>query len=148
MITLIHGDCLEILGGYQDHLFDATCFSPPYGMGTKNGFDCRQDMRPGGRFIPYALEIARVSRLWAVNLTQLVDNGRLSLFIEELVMTLAAEGVELFDRWVTTLPGPPPTLGLRIRVGLSRPRGGGSFDRVAAVPPGRPADSGPDRYQD
>lgn len=111
-IEIIHGDCLDVLDEFENDYFDLSCFSPPYGIGS-DVFDIRHDFKPGGRFIPYMLEICRVSRLAAVNFTQRVYDGIYQPYTEELIMALQEYGVTLFDRWTVVKPRHMPTRGNR-----------------------------------
>lgn len=113
-IQLINGDCLEAMRAFPDDHFCAASFSPPYGVGGE-GFDVRHDFRRAGRgaFMPYMAEVCRVSKVAAINLTQRVVNGDLSLFTEEFTLDLRAEGIHLFDRWVVAKPAAMPKRGER-----------------------------------
>lgn len=117
---LVCGDSLEYMKGQPDNRFSVACFSPPYAVGPQL-FDVRKDftilhnfMGDRGRFIPFALEACRVSKLVAMNFTQLVDDGDLMPFTEELVIALRLNGVHLFDRWVMYKPNPMPRRGNRV----------------------------------
>lgn len=112
-IELIQGDAKEVLQNFGADHFDAACFSPPYGLASE-GFDVRRDFKPGGRFLPYMFEICRVSGVVAVNFTQRVADGELSVFTEELVLTLKRDmNIHLFDRWVMVKPTAMPKRGNR-----------------------------------
>lgn len=113
MILVITGDSLPYLRKCPDRYFTAACFSPPYGAGGSSVFDVRRDFRSGGAFFPWALELSRTCLVWAANFTQLTHNGHDVPFMEELTLGLRAEGVELFDRWVTVKPAPKPYRGNR-----------------------------------
>lgn len=111
MINVIIGDSLEVLKQFPDHHFSATCFSPPYSVGGY--FDTRTDFTSGGRFIPFMKEIARVSKVWAINLAQLTDNKEMGIFIEQLIVSAWNHDSALYDRWVVRKPVPKPRRGSR-----------------------------------
>lgn len=113
-IQLINGDCLEAMRAFPDDHFCAASFSPPYGVGGE-GFDVRHDFYNAGRalFMPYMIEACRVSKVVAINLTQRVVNGELSMFTEEFAMSLREVGIQLFDRWVVVKPAAMPKRGER-----------------------------------
>lgn len=112
MIEVINGDCLHVLDEFDDDYFDVAVFSPPYGV-SNGEFDIRYDFAIGGKFIPYMEQIARVSRLVAINVTQKVYNTVLFPFIEQMTMALAEQNVTLFDRWVVIKPAHMPRRGNR-----------------------------------
>lgn len=112
-MTLINKDCLAYLRQCKDAQFTAACFSPPYAASSNILFDARTAFKFGGAFLPYALELSRTCTVWAVNFTQLVDKKRLLPFTEELVIALAQEGVQLFDRWVMYKASAKPQRGNR-----------------------------------
>lgn len=117
-LSLINGDCLEVMKTFPDNHFDAASFSPPYGLGGE-GFDIRYDFRYSktggfpGKFMAYMVEACRVSKVVAINLTQRVIAGRLSTFTEEFTLDLQTQGIHLFDRWVVTKPTAMPKRGER-----------------------------------
>jgi len=110
---IIFGNCLKVLAQFEDESFSAGCFSPPYGVGADCGFDVRRDFALGGGFLPYAWEISRVCRVWAINLSQRVHNGRNLPYLEQFVTAMEELGVELFDRWVIVKPSGMPQRGQR-----------------------------------
>lgn len=111
---LVLGDCLDFLRTQPDRAFSAASFSPPYGVGSKNGmFDVRKDFTAQGRFFAYAKELSRTCDVWGINLTQKVDAGHNTPFLEQLVMALVSDGVELFDRWTVVKPAAMPARGNR-----------------------------------
>jgi hypothetical protein len=112
---LVIADSLEWLKEQKEQAFTCACFSPPYAA-TPHLFDARVDFAPNGRFIPYALELSRVCDLWAVNFGQLVEQGHLLPFTEELVISLRDHGVFLFDRWIMTKNSCRPYRGNRALV--------------------------------
>ena len=110
-ITIAEGDTRKILPMFPDLSIDLASFSPPYGSNVT--FNIRKDFKAGGEFIPYALEIGRVCKLFAINLTQLLDNSELSVFIEEFIMVMRDNGIEVFDRWIYKKAVTRPTRGIR-----------------------------------
>lgn len=112
-ISVRQGDCLKVLSSYDDGHFSAACFSPPYGVG-KGLFDARYDFGAEGAFLEYALEISRVSEIWAINLTQIVQSGTLLTYTEDLVKELQIFDVQLWDRWMLLKPGGFPKRGPRV----------------------------------
>jgi hypothetical protein len=114
-MNLLLGDSLEIMRQMPDNYFSAACFSPPYGTSSK-GFDVRKDFHAGGKFIPYAQELGRTCRVWAINLAQKVIEGENLLFIENLVLCLDGLGIKLFDRWVMVKNTAKPKRGNRALV--------------------------------
>ncbi len=111
-ITIIEGDSVSIMKEtFPDLIFDLCSFSPPYGSNVV--FDIRKDFKEDGLFIPYALEIGRVCKLFAINLTQLCVNSVLSTFIEDFVLVMKNNGIDVFDRWMYEKATFQPARGIR-----------------------------------
>ena len=110
---IINSDCLPALKKYPNDYFSASSFSPPYDVGNTNCFDIRKDFQGYGRFIEYAKEINRVSKLWGINITQKVIAKKNSTYIEHFILTLEELGIELFDRWIIYKPFSMPKRGNR-----------------------------------
>lgn len=115
-VSVYQGDALDMLSSWGSGMISAACFSPPYGVGAHRVFDVRKDFTEGGRFLPYAEELSRVCLVWAINLTQVVHLSRRVPFQEQLILALAARGVECWDSWVIVKPSVRPSRGPRALV--------------------------------
>jgi DNA modification methylase len=114
--VLIQADCLEYMKDVPDNHFSVACFSPPYAARKGEAlFDARTDFAEHGKFIPYAQQLSRICTVWAVNFTQLVFDGHLLTFTEELAIALKQTygGGELFDRWAMYKKTAKPARGNR-----------------------------------
>ena len=92
---IYHGNCLDILKGFQDECVNLIVTSPPYADQRKNIYDGVSADKYVGWFLPMAEQFKRVLKpegSFVLNIKEKVVNGERHTYVLELILEMKKQG--------------------------------------------------------